>query len=194
MRNMAALNASDVFALVFKRPRTALAVCLSIFLSGCYEVDQQIITPEIAFEVPGLAGEIVSVPNDEKYILSFNGETMSYLSGEVKSDGSIKWSPETILIMPLRDQFFWFQSQTPEGKDEPSFLFLFKFDSEEKQLDGPYVPITIKDGYEEEFGLFARQYQVTVDRSGYGIKLDGSRDNIIAFLKAHADVPLKKRR
>jgi hypothetical protein len=90
------------------------------------------------------------------------------------------------MVMPLRDDLYWFQCEAIENGQEIYILFLVN-DRLLSQLSELYLP----DMTEDQFRQFAGQYRVTVDERDDATKLSGSRDDILAFLKAHADVPLK---
>jgi hypothetical protein len=174
------------FLAMFTRATVVVTACLGLLLGGCYETDKPIITRDMAIEVPGLEGEILNTVGD-RIVFVFDGQSVSYQGGTPQTDGSIEWEPCAFLIMPLRDALYWFQCG-PEMKEdgrETYSLYLFNFDHSLRQLTDVYAP----DLTEAEFGEFAAQYRVTV---GSDANLSGSRDDILAFLMAHADVPLKE--
>ncbi len=194
---------------MFTRATIVVTACLSLLLGGClgYETDKPIITRDMAIEVPGLEGEILNSEGDKR-VLSFDEQSMSYQSGEWQTDGSIEWWPCPILVMPLWDDLYWSQcgpEMQEDGWDTYSLLLL-RFDRSLKQFTEVYAPDMTKD----EFRQFAEQYRVTIGGSdkilsgadddmqyrvtieeGEDKPLSGSRADILAFLMAHADVPLK---
>ncbi len=160
---------------------------LGLLLGGCYEVDKPIITRDIAIEVPGLNGDVLS-SNGDTIVFSFDGRSMSYQGGERQTDGSIEWEPCSFLVMSLRNDFYWFQCgpETKGDGQEAHALWLFKFESRVRQLSSPYRPAMTED----EFRQFASQHRVTVSEGKP--HLFRSRDDILLFLKAHAHVPLEE--
>ena len=90
--------------------------------------------------------------------------------------------------MPSRDQLYWFQfGPDVDGTYE---LWIYEFDRSEKRIIGPYVPPMAED--EDELQQFAVRYGVTATMESENLpRLSGPRDNILAFLKAHADVPIE---
>ncbi len=165
------------------RATIVVTACLSLLLGGCYETDKPIITRDIAVELPGLEGDILLL-EDDTLDFSFDEQSMSYQAGERQTDGSIEWMP--CAIMPLRDDLYWFQFRPEIRQDgQQTFtLFLFKFDRSLKQLKYQMPDMT-----GDESLRFAEQYRVT--RHGEG-RISGSRDDILAFLKANANVPLEE--
>ena len=135
---------------------------LGLLLGGCYEVDKPIITRDIAIEVPGLNGDVLS-SNGDTIVFSFDGRSMSYQGGERQTDGSIEWEPCSFLVMSLRNDFYWFQCgpETKGDGQEAHALWLFKFESRVRQLSGPYRPVMTED----EFRQFASQHRVTVSEN-----------------------------
>ena len=169
------------------RSIAVMAACLGLLLGGCYEVDKPIITHDIAVDVPGLEGDVRDRNRDAYLVFSFDEQSMSYRYGTREPDGSIEWEPGALLAMPLRDEFYWFQFPQEDGQGFK--LYLVKFERAAKRLSHPYVPAMTDD----EFRQFTEQYRVTVTGTGkFGRILLGSRDDILAFLKEHADVPVEK--
>ncbi len=171
--------------------RTIIVVtaCLCLLLGGCYATDKPIITRDIAVEVPGLEGNITDA-SGKPAVYTFDEQSMSYRAGERQTDGSIDWGPHAILIMPLWDDLYWFQAgpMMHENGQQNFIVALFKFERTARQLSGFYVPHMTKD----ERHQFAKQYQVTLtEERGRELRAGGSRDDILTFLMAHADVPLK---
>ena len=181
-------NSSPGAAAIFARVRTVLVVGLGLFLAACYGVDEPVITKDTAVEVPGLEGEVSFGSNGEMVVFTFDPLTVSYLGAKTIQEGEVELSPP-ILIMPLRDQLYWFQFAPDD--DGTYQLWIYEFDRSEKRIIGPYIPPMVED--EEELRQFAARYGVTVTVESEKLpSLTGPRDNILAFLRAHADVPLEK--
>jgi hypothetical protein len=66
---------------MFMRAIILVTAALGLLLGGCYEVDKPIITRDIAIEVPGLNGDVLS-SNGDTIVFSFDGRSMSYQGGE----------------------------------------------------------------------------------------------------------------
>lgn len=157
--------------------------CVSLAFSGCYEVKEPIITPEMAEKVPGLEGQIFGSEGD-RYVFIYHSKSRTYSIWE-SGGGNLKHELSRVLVIPLRDNFYWFQAQKINSENSPRYyLWLSKFESKKRLLTEFHAP----DMTEAALREFAGKFGIKINHS----ILIGSRADILEFMKAHSHVRLKE--
>ncbi len=158
------------------------AAFLCLALSACYQVDQEIITPGIATEVPGLEGTLV-VPGLDEFTSAFDGTRNEYVWHQAKPDG--RTEEGRVRAVLLRDDMWVFQ--LPDDKKPSSYTVVFlRFDRQRRQLD-----LAVPDREVEDLERFASRFGVHVLEQPFPHppKLVGKRADILDFLLVHRDMP-----
>ena len=156
------------------------AALLCLALSACYQVDQQIITPDIATVVPGLEGTLRSKKGDE-ITFTFDRTRNEYVWRQAKPDG--RTEEGRVRAVPLRDDIWVFQ--LPRGKKPGWYLVVFyRFDRQRRQLD-----LVVPDRKVEDLERFASRFGVRFSERG---RLEGKRADILDFLLAHRHMPFRR--
>jgi hypothetical protein len=160
-----------------------LLAAIIVTVAGCYETDFEVIDASSAVAVYGVTGTY-NVEGGGTTTISAVPLSNDYRFKDVSKDNKI--STGYLRLVPLRGNIYIVQAKY----DDDSYYYLdfyeFTVDSSGSQCR-PMEP-TIE---EEELDQLAQQYGVTID--WYSIDfvpfLEGSRANIMAFLRAHATLP-----
>lgn len=154
-----------------------LLAAAAVMVTGCYEVEQEVIRSSDAVRINGLPGTFSS--SDSKMTISAVPGSNDYRFRRTFSDGSVESG--YIRAIPLRDNIYIVQIKLD---DESKYVIEF-FQYNRKRIN----QILIENSY-SDFERLAKQYNITfksgeLDSLGQMI-LDGSRSNILAFLRAHS--------
>ena len=155
-----------------RRPALALAPAFALAVAGCYEVDQEIIPPQLGAPVPyiydsidwdeGGATELspVAFSNDKRF-------------RDVGKDGDV--STGTLRAIHIRDNIYALQT---DYDDEPCcYIVFYRIDSESLQGVDPIGDV---DALAARHGVTIEIYDLDY--------LDGTPDAILAFIRAHAEL------
>ncbi len=143
-------------------------------VSGCYEVEQEVIRASDAVRINGLPGTFSS--SDSKMTITAVSNSNDYRFRRTFSDGLVKSG--YIRAIPLRDDIYIVQIKLD---DESKYIIEF-FQYTRKRIS----QILIEDSY-SDFERLAKQYNITFKIGEIAqMSLYGSRSNILAFLRAHS--------
>ncbi|MBN1253646.1 MAG: hypothetical protein JXA50_00010 [Deltaproteobacteria bacterium] len=160
-----------------------LLAAVIVTVAGCYETDFEVIDASSAVAVYGVTGTY-NVEGGGTMTISAVPLSNDYRFREVSKDNKI--STGYLRLVPLKGSIYIVQAKY----DDDSFYY---FDFYEFTVDSSGSHYRPMDPSIEEEGLdqLAQQNGVTID--WYSIDLvpylEGSRANIMAFLRAHATLP-----
>jgi len=153
-----------VFTFIF------LIVCLPLLITGCYNVKDEIISAQEAVTIPGMPTvymtyTITPVPGSNDYrFINTPGNNAPQESGYARA-------------VHLKDKIYIVQVKY-DNDDKYTVMFLNFIDGPgRKELRTVFPEVKVDPS----------RYNVRIETAGYfNTKLVGSRENIMAFLKAHA--------
>lgn len=155
-----------------RRPALALAPAFALAVAGCYEVDQEIIPPQLGAPVPYIYDSIdwdeggttelspVAFSNDKRF-------------RDVGKDGDV--STGTPRALHIRDNIYALQT---DYDDEPCcYIVFYRIDSESVQGVDPIGDV---DALAARHGVTIEIYDLDY--------LDGTPNAILPFIRAHAEL------
>lgn len=152
-------------------------VAIILGAAGCYETDFEVIDASSAVAVNGAPGTY-TFPSGATRTISTVPHSNDYRLREVSKDNKV--STGYIRIVPLQGDIYIVQAKYDDA--DVYYLAFFKFDAIGKRFWQMYPDVS-----DEKLDQLAQQHGVTIDLDF--IHLDGSRNNIMAFLRAHASLP-----
>jgi len=161
--------------------RLILMVVLVVLVSGCYEVRQEVIRASDAVAVDGLPGtynskdskartEIMTVPNSNDY-------RFQEITSEATESGYLR-------AVPLYDDIYI--SQTKYDNSGVYYIQFYRFT---RTNDKGYASLSVSSpifDLAQEHGI-----EVGYDDFAVNITLEGKRQDILAFLRAHKNLSLE---
>jgi uncharacterized membrane protein len=160
-----------------------LLATVLVILAGCYETDFEVIDASSAVAVYGVAGTY-NVEGGGTMTISAVPHSNDYRFREVSKDNKI--STGYLRLVPLKGSIYIVQAKY----DDDSFYYFDFYEFTVDSSGSHYRPMNAEI---DETGLdqLAQQNGVTID--WYSIDfvpyLEGSRANIMAFLRAHTTLP-----
>lgn len=144
--------------------------------AGCYETDFEVIDASSAVAVYGLPGSYTPDAGGSLTI-SAVPDSNDYRFREVSKDNKV--STGYIRMVPLKGDIYIVQVKYDDEKGY--ILAFYQFTSDR------HYELLIPDVDDSRLNQLAAQHNVTLDLDF--MSLDGSRNNIMAFLRAHASLP-----
>jgi hypothetical protein len=145
--------------------------------AGCYETDVEVIDAFSAVAVNGAPGTY-TFPSGATRTISAVPNSNDYRLREVSKDNKV--STGYIRIVPLQGDIYIVQAKYDDA--DVYYLAFFKFDAIGKRFWQMHPDVA-----EEKLDQLAQQHGLTIDWDF--MHLEGSRNNIMAFLRAHASLP-----
>ena len=145
--------------------------------AGCYETDFEIIDASSAVAVSNAPG-VYTFPSGATRTISIVPHSNDYRLREVSKDNKV--STGYIRIVPLRGDIYIVQAKYDDI--DVYYLAFIKFDAIGKQFWQMYPDVS-----DEKLEQLAQQHGVTLDLDF--LSLEGSRNDIMTFLRAHASLP-----
>jgi hypothetical protein len=145
--------------------------------AGCYETDFEVIDASSAVAVSNAPGTY-TFPSGATRTISVVPDSNGYRLREVSKDNKV--STGYIRIVPLQGDIYIVQVKYDDT--DVYYLAFIKFDAIGKQFWQMYPDVS-----DEKLDQLAQQHGVTLDLDF--IHLEGSRNDIMAFLRAHANLP-----
>lgn len=163
-----------------------------LFLSACYDVDHEIITPELSSRVPGFDGEVIfrvqDINGPENVILfSDYVEDRKEYSIKIKDPDGTFWDYGSVRAFNLTGGYFIFQLK----RGNFPILFIVQRNEHENLFNSVWIDWQEKGWSFHDLKDFAMQHQVKLDLGVFGEHLAGEDNNILEFLKDHQNLPLK---
>jgi hypothetical protein len=160
-----------------------LLVVMTLIIAGCYETDVEVISAGSAVSVYGVPGEYTYHSGGTVSIFAVP-QSNDYRFREVSKDN--KASTGYLRMVPLRGDIYIVQAKY--DNETVYYLTFYQFSSSDRR----FQPLeTTAD--ETRLNQLAKQYGVQIDWDSFDFVpyLSGTSSNILAFLRAHANVPLQ---
>jgi hypothetical protein len=160
-----------------------LLVVMVLAITGCYETDVEVISASAAVAVNGVPGDY-TFDNGGSLTVSAVPLSNDYRFREVSKDN--KASTGYLRLVPLRGDIYIVQAKY--DNDTVYFIDFYQFNSSTRR----FQPLNVSAD-EKKIDQLAQQYKVKIDWESYDYVpyLTGTSSNILAFLKAHANLPFK---
>ena len=152
--------------------------------AGCYETDFEVIDASSAVAVDGVPGTYTKQEGGTMTI-SAVPHSNDYRFQSVSKDNNV--STGYLRMVPLQGDFYIVQAKY--DSEPVYYLVFYKFTYD---ASGARYWEMYPDVGDEKLDQLAQQHGVTIDwdTSEFFVPiLDGSRSNIMAFLRAHANLP-----
>ena len=161
----------------------ALFFILLVFISGCYEVDQEIIRAKDALPVRGLVG-IYEVDTQTQVEITSVPYSNDYRFRHIKNDGSKSGACGYLRAMPLRDDIYIVQIKF--DNEDYYYIRFYRFTGARQ-----YVPLSVNESVDN----LAKEYDIEIiidPLFGLPDALTGAQGDILAFLLAHKKFPFSE--
>ena len=156
-----------------------LMAAVMLATAGCYESDIEVIDASSAVAVYGVTGTY-NVESGGTMTISAVPHSNDYRFREVSKDDKI--STGYLRMVPLKGDIYIVQAKYDD--DEVYYLAFYQFTIDSS---GSHYKPMYPDVDDERLYQLAEQHGVTLDLDF--IYMDGSRSNMMAFLRAHASLP-----
>ena len=160
-----------------------LVAAVILTAAGCYETDVEVIDASSAVAVNGVPGTYTKEAGGTMTI-SAVPHSNDYRFRDVSKDNKV--STGYFRMVPLRDDIYIVQAKYDDESGYCLTFYRFFVDSS----GAHYRPIS-PDVDDERLFQLAKQYNVILEEDPitFGLYLEGTRTNIMAFLRAHAGLP-----
>lgn len=156
-----------------------LVAAVILTAAGCYETDFEVVDAFSAVAVNGLAGSYTPDAGGSLTI-SAVPDSNDYRFREVSKDNQV--STGYIRMVPLKGDIYIVQVKYDDEEGYILVFYQFTIDS-----TGAHYKLMFPDVDDSRLEQLAKQHGVTLDLDF--MYLDGTRSNIMAFLRAHASLP-----
>ena len=155
-----------------RRPALALAPAFALAVAGCYEVDQEIIPPQLGAPVPFIYDSSIGTKAAPPSSAPSPSATTKRFR-DVGKDGDV--STGTPRALHIRDNIYALQT---DYDDEPCcYIVFYRIDSESVQGVDPIGDV---DALAARHGVTIEIYDLDY--------LDGTPNAILPFIRAHAEL------
>ena len=160
-----------------------LFVVMALAVAGCYESDVEVISASSAVAVNGVPGNY-TFDNGGTLTVSSVPLSNDYRFREVSKDN--KASTGYLRLVPLRGDIYIIQAKY--DNETVYYIDFYQFSSSTRR----FQPLEVSAD-EKSLDQLAQQYKVKIDWDSWDFVpyLTGTGSNILAFLRAHANLPFK---
>ena len=160
-----------------------LLVVMALAIAGCYESDVEVISASSAVAVNGVPGDY-TFDNGGTLTVSSVPLSNDYRFREVSKDN--KASTGYLRLVPLRGDIYIIQAKY--DNETVYYIDFYQFSSSTRR----FQPLEASAD-EKRLDQLAQQYNVKIDWDSWDFVpyLSGTSSNILAFLRAHANLPFK---
>ena len=170
----------------------ALVTLACVFLSACYEVENEIITPELSSRVPDFDGKVIfrvhekDGPHDVTLLSQYIEEKKEY-SIKIKSPEEREFFDYGVVrAFNLTGDYFIFQLT----RNKMLLLFIVQRNKRENLFNTVWIDWQRKEWSFQDLKKLAEQHEVKLEIGLIGERLAGEYNNILQFLKDHQNLPL----
>jgi hypothetical protein len=171
------LKGREAYKTILYSAGVVLMAVVILTAAGCYETDIEVIDASSAVAVYNAPG-VYTFPSGATRTISTVPDSNDYRLREVNKDNKV--STGYIRIVPLQGDIYIVQVKYDDA--DVYYLAFIKFDGIGKQFWQMYPDVS-----DEKLEQLAQQHGVTLDLDF--LSLEGSRNDITAFLRAHASLP-----
>lgn len=160
-----------------------LLAAVILAVAGCYETDVEVITASSAVAVYNAPGNY-TFDSGGTLTISVVPDSNDYRFREVSKENKV--STGYLRMIPLRGDIYIIQAKY--DNETVYYLDFYQFTSSNRRFQ-PLEPSV----EEKKLDQLAKQYSVKIDWESwdYVPYLSGTSSNILAFLRAHANLPFK---
>jgi hypothetical protein len=173
------LQGSGAHKAILYSAGVVLVAAVILIVAGCYETDFEVIDAFSAVAVYGVTGTY-NVESGGTMTISAVPHSNDYRFQEVSKDNKV--STGYIRMVPLKGDIYIVQAKYDNEDVYYLAFYRFTIDSSGSHYQPMYPDVDDSRLYQ-----LAEQHDVMLDLDF--IYLDGSRSNIMAFLRAHANLP-----
>jgi hypothetical protein len=160
-----------------------LLAVMALTIAGCYESDVEVISASTAVAVYGVPGDY-TFDNGGTLTVSAVPLSNDFRFREVSKNNKV--STGYLRLVPLRGDIYIIQAKY--DNETVYFIDFYQFNASTRR----FQPLEVSAD-EKSLNQLAQQYKVKIDWESYDFVpyLTGTSGNILAFLKAHANLPFK---
>jgi len=160
-----------------------LLAAVVLTATSCYETDFEVIDASSAIAVYGVTGTY-NVESGGTMTISAVAHSNDYRFRLVSKDNKV--STGYLRMVPLQGDIYIVQAKYDD--ESVYYLVFYKFTYD---ASGAHYWEMYPDVYAEKLNQLAQQHGVTIDWDAFAFVpyLEGSRSNIMTFLRAHASLP-----
>ena len=161
----------------------ALLAVMALAMTGCYETDVEVISASTAVAVYGAPGDY-TFDNGGTLTVSAVPLSNDYRFRETSKNNKV--STGYLRLVPLRGDIYIIQAKY--DNESVYFIDFYQFNASTRRFQ---PMIAVAD--EKSINQLAQRYNIKIDWESYDFEpfLSGTSSNILAFLKAHANLSFK---